>query len=64
MLRLTGVSGALCVICSALGPGKVVPLAAGTEDLFLVVAALSATVLFGSSDAYGTEASAWSDRDE
>ena len=64
MLSLIAASGALCVSCSTSLLGKVVPLAAGIENLFLVVAALSATVLLGSSDAYETDASAVSDRDD
>ncbi len=64
MLRLIGLSAMLCVVCAAFGLGKVVPLTAGVENIFLVLAALSGTVLFGTSDAYETEAPAISERDD
>ncbi len=56
MLRLVGLSALLCVVCAALGLGKIVPLTSGLENFFLTVAALSATVSIGSYDAYETQA--------
>lgn len=55
MLRWMGWSALACVVCATLGLGKVVPLGHGLENLFLTVAALSATVLFSSTDAYETQ---------
>ncbi len=56
MLRWIGFSALLCVLCAALGLGKVVPLTSAVENFFLAMAALSATVLFSSYDAYETQA--------
>lgn len=56
MLRWVGLSAILCVLCAAVGLGKVVPLAPGVENFFLAMAALSGTVLFSSYDAYETQA--------
>ncbi len=56
MLRWIGWSALACVLCATLGLGKVVPLAPGVQNLFLMLAALSATVLFSSTDAYETQA--------
>ena len=62
MLRLVGASALLCVLCAALGLGKVVQLTSGVESFFLAMAALSAMVLISSYDAYETQAGA--DRDD
>lgn len=56
MLRWVGLSALLCVVCAAVGLGKVVPLASGVESFFLAMAALSGTVLISSYDAYETQA--------
>ncbi len=63
MLRWVGFSALLCVLCAAIGLGKIVTLTAGVENFFLAMAALSATVLFSSYDAYETQAIG-SDRDD
>jgi hypothetical protein len=63
MLRWIGISALLCVLCAALGLGKVVPLTSTVENFFLAMAALSGTVLFSSYDAYETQA-AGSDGDD
>src|ERR1700760_4734712 len=52
MLRWVGSSALLCLVCVALGLGKVMPLLPGMAGLFLVMAALSATVLVGTCKAY------------
>ena len=56
MLRLVGFSAFFCVICAALGLGKVMPLTSGVESFFLAMAALSATVFISSYDAFETQA--------
>jgi len=58
MLRLVGLSALLCVGCATLGLGQVIPLTSGVENLFLTMAALSATVLVSSCDAYETQSAA------
>jgi hypothetical protein len=58
MLRLVCLSALLCVVCATLGLGKIVPLTSGLENFFLALAALSATVLIGSCDAYETQSAA------
>lgn len=55
MLRWIALSATLCVLCAAVGLGKVMPLTAGVENFFLAMAALSGTVLFSSYDAYETQ---------
>ena len=55
MLRCVMFSALLCAMCSALGFGKVVALTSGVESFFLAMAALSATVLISSYDAYETQ---------
>lgn len=55
MLRCVMTSALLCALCSALGFGKVVPLTSGMASFFLAMAALSATVLISSYDAYETQ---------
>ena len=57
MLRWIGLSAMLCIVCAAVGLGKVVPLTPGIENFFLAMAALCGTVLFSSYDAYETQAS-------
>ncbi|WP_131115362.1 hypothetical protein [Lichenihabitans psoromatis] len=55
MLRFIGLLALLCVVCITLGMGKVVQLTSGVENFFLALAALSATVLISSYDAYETQ---------
>lgn len=55
MLRCVTFSALACALCSALGFGKVVALNSSVESFFLAMAALSATVLISSYDAYETQ---------
>lgn len=55
MLRCVTLSALLCALCAALGFGKLLPLTSGVESFFLAMAALSATVLISSYDAYETQ---------
>ena len=55
MLRWVVSSAFLCVMCAALGLGKIVPLGSSIEGFFLAMAALSGTVLVSSYDAYETQ---------
>lgn len=56
MLRWVALSAFLSVAFACLGLGQVVPLAGSVQSFFLAMAALSATVLFSSYDAYETQA--------
>ncbi len=53
---MVGWSALLCVLCAAVGLGKIVPVTSGVESFFLAMAALSGTVLISSYDAYETQA--------
>ncbi len=63
MLRCVGLSAFLCAFCMAIGFGKIVTVTSGVESFFLAMAALSATVLISSYDAYETQAGV-TDRDD
>ncbi len=46
---------ALCVVSATLGFGKFLPLASTAQSLWLVVFAVSATLLIGAFEAYETQ---------
>ena len=55
MLRWIGLSAFLCVAFVCLGLGQGTGLSSGVQSFFLAMAALSATVLISSYDAWETQ---------